>query len=208
MFSIVDLASFDFVTFQHVLHHMVSDTLSHSRALQEESLAAMLRLTKPGGFLIFEEQTNRVAPFARLVYLLSRAANAADLRWRFFDVGGVVVSYLTPGEIRAWVERERARGGLAVETEAFTPWEMSWRWSWRLETFTESTSPPQPCSSQARAWAVASSSTQAPISRMKPVSSARGMISRGVTMPSSSSVQRSSASYPQMRPVSRSTRGW
>jgi ubiquinone/menaquinone biosynthesis C-methylase UbiE len=125
-------ASFDFVTFQHVLHHMVSDTLAHSRALQEESLAAMLRLTKPGGFLIFEEQTNRVAPFARLVYLLSRAANSADLRWRFFDVGGVVVSYLTPGEIRAWVERERARGRLEVESEEFTPWDMPWRWKLTL----------------------------------------------------------------------------
>lgn len=121
-------ASFDFVTFQHVLHHMVSDTGAHTRALQEESLAAMLRLTRPGGFLVFEEQTNRVAPFARLVYWLSRTASGSGLRWRYFDVGGVVVSYLTPGELHGWVEAARVRGELAVEADAFTPWEMPWRW--------------------------------------------------------------------------------
>jgi ubiquinone/menaquinone biosynthesis C-methylase UbiE len=120
--------SFDFVTFQHVLHHMVSDTQANTRALQEQSLAAMLRITRPGGFLVFEEQANRVAPFARLVYWMSRTANRSNLRWRYFDVGGVVVSYLTPREIGAWVRGATARGELSVEAEAFTPWDMPWRW--------------------------------------------------------------------------------
>lgn len=120
--------SFDFVTFQHVLHHMVSDSQAHTRALQEQSLAAMLRITRPGGYLVFEEQVNRVAPFARLVYWMSRTANRSRLRWRYFDVGGVVVSYLTPGELGGWVERAQERGELAVEAEEFTPWEMPWRW--------------------------------------------------------------------------------
>jgi SAM-dependent methyltransferase len=130
--SVVDNAlpdgSFDFVTFQHVLHHMVSDTQAHTRALQEQSLAAMLRLVRPGGHLVFEEQANRVAPFARLVYWMSRTANRAELSWRYFDVGGFVLSYLTPGELLRWVERARDHGALDVEVEAFTPWEMPWRW--------------------------------------------------------------------------------
>ena len=120
--------TFDFVTFQHVLHHMVSDTQAHTRELQEKSLAEMLRITRPGGFVVFEEQANRIAPFARLVYWMSRTANRSGLRWRYFDVGGVVVSYLTPGEIRSAVERLRERGALSVEAEEFTPWGMPWRW--------------------------------------------------------------------------------
>ncbi len=121
-------ASFDFVTFQHVLHHMVSDTQAHTRALQERSLTEMLRITRPGGYLVFEEQANRVAPFARLVYWMSRTANRSRLRWRYFDVGGVVVSYLTPGEIRACLETARDRGEISIEAEEFTPWQMPWRW--------------------------------------------------------------------------------
>ena len=120
--------SFDVVTFQHVLHHMVSDSLDHTRALQERSLAEMLRITRPGGTLVFEEQVNRVAPFARLVYWMSRTTNRHRIRWRYFDVGGVVVSYLTPGELRGAVDRACALRGATVEAEAFTPWDMPWRW--------------------------------------------------------------------------------
>ena len=120
--------AFDIVTFQHVLHHMVSDSVRNTRALQERTLQEMIRITRPGGWLVFEEQVNRVVPFSRLIYWLSRTTNQHGLRWRYFDVGAVVVSYLTPREIQAWVSHACSEGRVAVEAEEFTRWEMPWRW--------------------------------------------------------------------------------
>jgi 2-polyprenyl-3-methyl-5-hydroxy-6-metoxy-1,4-benzoquinol methylase len=120
--------AYDFVTFQHVLHHLVSDSRRNTLALQEQAVSEMVRITRPGGYLLFEEQVNRVKPLSQAVYVLSRLANRNQLRWKYFEMGGVVVSYLTPGEIRTWVDRECAEGRLEPLEAEFTPWKMPWRW--------------------------------------------------------------------------------
>jgi SAM-dependent methyltransferase len=120
--------AYDFVTFQHVLHHLVSGSRRDTRVLQERALAEMVRITKPGGYLLFEEQVNRVRPFARVVYDLSRLANRSGLRWRYFEMGVVVVSYLTPREIQTWVDRETEAGRVVPVDADFTRWSIPWRW--------------------------------------------------------------------------------
>jgi hypothetical protein len=59
----------------------------------------MLRLLAPGGHLIFQEQINRVGLFSRLVYHLSSFTSRRRLRWRYFETGVVVVSFMTPSEV-------------------------------------------------------------------------------------------------------------
>lgn len=98
-------ASFDIVTFRHVLHHLVGETRKASWDLQQQGLEEMLRLAKPGGFLIFTEQVNRVRPFAAAVYHLSKWASDLGLKWRFFEAGRVVVSFMTPAQIERAVRQ-------------------------------------------------------------------------------------------------------
>ena len=57
-------------------------------------------------------------------------------------------------------------------------------------------------------WRQASSSTQLPISKIGPVSSASGMKSLGEIMPRAGWRQRISASAPTMRPLRSLTLGW
>ena len=119
---------YDIVTFQHVLHHLVSDSVGDTRRLQEKGLAEMLRLTKPGGYVVFEEEVNLVKPFARLVYLLSRWANRVGIRVKFFEAGQVVVAFPTRAEIDRHVDRITANGAGVVLERGYIPWQMSWRW--------------------------------------------------------------------------------
>jgi SAM-dependent methyltransferase len=119
---------FDVVTFQHVLHHLVSDSARATRKLQEAALAEVVRITRPGGHILFEEEVNRVKPFSRLVYELSRLANRLRLRWRYFEAGTVVVHFLTPEEIEGMVQAHAHAGTLSVLERGYVPWDMPWRW--------------------------------------------------------------------------------
>ncbi len=65
-----------------------------------------------------------------------------------------------------------------------------------------------PLSCHSRAWRQPSRSTHSPISLMRPVSSASGMKSAGITVPLSSVTQRTSASTAITSPLSRLICGW
>lgn len=124
--------AFDIVTFAHVLHHLVADSASGSRELQGRALSEMLRIAKPGGYLIFEEQVNRIASFSRGVYELSLLANRTGIRSKFFEAGTVVVRFMTPGEIDEEIKRHVTAGHALVEEQILTRWRMPWRWKLTL----------------------------------------------------------------------------
>ena len=121
-------ASYDIVAFAHVLHHLVADSAAASYGLQQHALGELLRITRPGGYLIFEEQVNQVQPFARFVYELSRWANRLGVSSSFFEAGTVVVRFMTPAEIEASLAAQAAAGRARIETRHFTPWNMPLRW--------------------------------------------------------------------------------
>jgi SAM-dependent methyltransferase len=125
-------ASYDIVTFAHVLHHLVTNSAAETHALQEHALGELLRITRPGGYLIFEEQVNEVQPFARIVYELSRWANRLGVHWSFFEAGTVVVRFMTPAEIEAGLAKQAAQGRARVEARNFTRWNMPLRWKLTL----------------------------------------------------------------------------
>lgn len=121
--------SFDVVTARHVLHHLVGDGIAHTRRLQQKGLEEMLRLTRRGGTVLILEQVHRVAIFSRLVFLASRLANRYRLRSRFFEAGNVVVSFLTPAEIRQMVA---SLDGQITEVERTMRRHVSLRWKLTL----------------------------------------------------------------------------
>jgi SAM-dependent methyltransferase len=125
-------AAYDIVTFAHVLHHLVADSAAESFALQQHALAELLRIVKPGGYLIFEEQVNQVRPFARAVYELSRWANKLNFHWSYFEAGTVVVRFMTPREIDACLAEHAKAGRAHVDVRHFTHWKMPLRWKLTL----------------------------------------------------------------------------
>ena len=120
------------MTARHVLHHLVSDSAAGTRALQRRGIAEMLRLTRPGGFLVFQEQVHYVRPLSRSVYYLSRFANRHGLRLRLFEAGKVVVSFMTPREIGDDVEAAGRELPLVVEAYSDVPRQVALKWKLTL----------------------------------------------------------------------------
>ena len=126
-------ASFDLMTFRHILHHLVGDSVAACRALQRKAVSELLRLTRPGGQVIFQEQTNEVRRFSSAVYHLSRFANRYRLRWRYFETGTVVISFLTSAELAALVRGlQDQRGDFQIEAESYAPRRVDLRWKLTL----------------------------------------------------------------------------
>ena len=123
---------FDIVTARHVLHHLVADSVSRTLRLQERALTEMVRITRPGGYVVFEEEVNRIRPFSRAVYHLSRFANRHQLRLRYFETGRVVVSFMTPAEIDRTLKSLADRGTVAILEQGYESRDMGLRWKLTL----------------------------------------------------------------------------
>ncbi|MCB1033259.1 MAG: class I SAM-dependent methyltransferase [Acidobacteria bacterium] len=120
--------SFDIVTFRHILHHLVGGSVQDCLALQRKAISELLRLTRPGGYVLFQEQIHFVKPFSRAVFHLSKLANRYKIRWRYFETGTVVISFLTPGELSTLVDEQCGTHGATLEKREFTRRQVQWRW--------------------------------------------------------------------------------
>ena len=120
--------TYDLVTARHVLHHLVGSTEKTTIALQRKAIEEMVRITKPGGFVLIEEHVNRVKLFSRVIYYASRFTNQWGLRWGYFEVGRVVVKFMTPGELTGMVaDVANASSARIVEAE-YHKREVGLRW--------------------------------------------------------------------------------
>lgn len=130
--SIVDnrlpAACFDVVTARHILHHLVADTVARTLALQHRALAEMVRLTRPGGYVLLEEEVNRKPSFSRAVYHLSRFTNRHRIRVRFFETGRVVVSFMSPEEMAEALADVQRTAPLEVLETRYVARAVQWRW--------------------------------------------------------------------------------
>lgn len=124
----VEAGRFDLVTARHVFHHLVGASLGETRALQQRALREMVRITRPGGYLLIEEEVNRVPAFSRLVYYLSRFASQHRIRLRFFETGRVVVSFMSPEQLAEAVASAAQSSALDVIETEYQPRSMQWRW--------------------------------------------------------------------------------
>lgn len=96
---------FDIVTFGDVLHHLIGKNLRETHNNQQRAIQEMFRTTKNGGYIIFNEEVNKIKFFSMIIYYLSRLANKLKIKSSFFDAGKVVVSFLTPHEIAKIIEK-------------------------------------------------------------------------------------------------------
>lgn len=119
---------FDIVIFRHLLHHLVDFNIQNTLVLQENALREMLRIVKPGGYLIFEEEVNCVKIFSRIVYHLSKLANTFGFKVPYFQAGISIVSFMTQKEIVESLKRISGDRQIQILKEFYTPWNMSIRW--------------------------------------------------------------------------------
>jgi ubiquinone/menaquinone biosynthesis C-methylase UbiE len=121
--------SYDIVTFRHILHHLVADTVPETLANQQHALDEMLRIVKPGGYLAFEEELNQSRRFSRVVYQLSKWGHRSRFKSRFYEgAGSVVVSFLSPAEIAAMLDELGHTRSLELVKHDYHPWKMPLRW--------------------------------------------------------------------------------
>ena len=90
---------FDVVTFGDVLHHLIGRNLHETAENQQKAISEIFRITKNGGYVVFNEEVNNVKIFSVIIYYISRFANRFKIRVPFFDAGKVVVLFPTQMEI-------------------------------------------------------------------------------------------------------------
>ena len=102
--------TFEVVFARHVLHHLIGKTLSQARVNQQHAIDQLLRITKPGGVLLLEEQVNQSQLAAEIIYHLSRLASRMKLRIEAFEVTPyTVIAYLTREQLIALCQQALPR---------------------------------------------------------------------------------------------------
>ena len=99
---------------------------------QMEVLNEIFRITKKGGYIVFEEEVNNVRIFSRIIYFLSKIANKLNLRCKFFEAGKVVVSFMTHKEIKEIMENLKDTYNFEILKKKYVPWKMSLKWKLTL----------------------------------------------------------------------------
>jgi SAM-dependent methyltransferase len=116
---------FDLVTARHILHHLIGPTLRDTLANQRRAIEEMCRITKKGGYILLEEEVNNVKLFSKL-------ANKYKIQSKTFDAGTVIVSFMTPGEVKETIETNRAKYRLEIERYQYVPRDMPLQWKLTL----------------------------------------------------------------------------
>ena len=119
--------AFDVVIARNVLHHLIGDTLRQTRQNQSYVFAELLRVTKPGGLIIIQEQVNQRSWACSMIYYLSRLASRLKLRIESFEVTpNTVIAYLTRSQLEALAESRLPRD--QWQTSQYTRRPMALRW--------------------------------------------------------------------------------
>lgn len=119
--------AFDIVMARNVLHHLIGHNLRQARQNQGYVFGELLRVTRPGGLILIQEQVNQRAWAGALIYYLSRLASRLKLRIESFEITpNTVIAYLTRGQLEALAADRLPRAHW--ETSQYTRRPMPLRW--------------------------------------------------------------------------------
>src|SRR3989344_2061357 len=124
--------SFDIVTFRNILHHLVADNINNTLLNQRRALDEAFRISKDGGYVLFEEEVNQIPIFSKIVYYLSKWANRFGLNWKFFDIGKVVVFFMHQNTIKKIVFDLKRKYNFRIININYKPWKFPLRWKLTL----------------------------------------------------------------------------
>jgi SAM-dependent methyltransferase len=92
--------TFDIVMVRNVIHHLVHTSLAKTRENQRHAIRELVRITKPGGLILIDEQINYSPISCTLFFYLSWLATKLKLNIPAFEITeNTVVGYLTRREL-------------------------------------------------------------------------------------------------------------
>lgn len=120
--------AFDVVIARNVLHHLIGDNLRQTRQNQGYVFAELLRVTKPGGLILIQEQVNQRPWAGTLIYYMSRLASRLKLRIESFEITpNTVIAYLTRSQLEALAESNLPRAHWQASQYTRRPMALRWR---------------------------------------------------------------------------------
>jgi SAM-dependent methyltransferase len=99
-------STFDCVIAKNLLHHLVGATRGESKNLAHATVTELIRVVKSRGHIIILEQYHHYRLCAAILFYLTHLLSMAGFQLEALGIRrDVVVSFLTPSEIRALFER-------------------------------------------------------------------------------------------------------
>jgi len=97
--------TFDIVMVRNVIHHLVNTSLQETRKNQQHAICELVRITKPGGLILIDEQVNNSSLACTLFFRLSWVATKLKIRFDAFQVTpNTIVGYLMRNELIAYCD--------------------------------------------------------------------------------------------------------
>lgn len=117
----------DVVIVRNVIHHLVAEDLATTRANQMDAIRELVRVTKPGGLIIIEEQVNYNLFACLLFYYASMLASKLKIRIDILQITpNTIVGYLTHHKLR-WICERHLDRKYWIE-DSFVQWHLPWYW--------------------------------------------------------------------------------
>lgn len=118
---------FDITIVRNVLHHLVAGDLATTRDNQLDAIRELLRVTKPGGFVIIEEQVNQNRLATLIFYYASQLATKLNIRIdRMQITPNTIVGYMTRTTLQ-WMCERHVRRSSWIKDE-YHQWNLPWYW--------------------------------------------------------------------------------
>ncbi len=119
--------SFDIVMVRNVIHHLVNTSLPKTRENQRHAINELIRVTRPGGLILIDEQVNYSAISCTLFFGLSWLATKMHLSIPAFEITpNTVVGYLTREELQQFCRKALPKKYWL--RDAFVRWPPSLQW--------------------------------------------------------------------------------
>ncbi len=119
--------SFDIVIVRNVIHHLIGSSLAQTRINQQHALEELVRVTKPGGYILIDEQVNNSQVACTLYYVFSRLATRLGLSVERYQITpNTIVGYLTRKELQ-----QLALKALPLKyrvADSYKRWIPEWHW--------------------------------------------------------------------------------
>lgn len=119
--------TFDIVIVRNVIHHLVADDLKTTRDNQMDAIRELIRVTKPGGLIIIEEQVNYNLIATLVFFYASKLATVFNIRIdRLQITPNTIVGYLTRYKLLWMCERHMNRQYWLENS--YEKWNLPWYW--------------------------------------------------------------------------------